>query len=117
MEGMREGAYEGVSAEAHQKLDERVENIRTRAEEHFNKHKGDWIAKEAKRLFERHKGQLRPTISPKGVLQTETTPSALAQRAYDNVTMRYEQRITRIQEAGESLKKKLRNTIRNNMDM
>ena len=117
MQGMREGAYEGVSAKEHQKIDERVERIRSRAEAHIEKHRGDWVSKETTKLIERHKGQLRPTISPRRVLQTETSPGALAKRAYENVTMRCEQRMTRIDNIGESMKEQLRNINRNKMDM
>ena len=117
MQGMREGAYEGVSAKEHQKIDERVERIRSRAEDHFEKHRGDWVSKETKKLIERHKGQLRPTISPRGVLQTETSPGALAKRAYENVTMRCEQRMTRIENIGEVMKEQLSNRNKNKMDM
>lgn len=117
MQGMREGAYEGVSAKEHQKIDERVERIRSHAEAHIEKHRGVWVSKETTKLIERHKGQLRPTISPRGVLQTETSPGALAKRAYENVSMRCEQRMARIDNIGEDMKERLRIRNRNNMDM
>ena len=117
MQGMREGAYEGVSAKEHQKIDERVERIRSHAVAHIEKHKGDWVSKETTKLIERHKGQLRPTISPRRVLQTETSPGALAKRAYENVSMRCEQRMARIDNIGEGMKEQLRIRNRNKMDM
>ena len=79
------------------KFEERVQRLRTKMADHLDRHRPGWWAQENQKLVLRHKGQLRPTLTPKGILQTETSPAALAKKAYENVEMRCRQRIERFE--------------------
>ena len=94
----------GIEAE---KIEQRIKKVRDKLDAHLDRQKPIWVGREAVKLFERHKGQLKPSLSPKMIPQTETSPAALAQQAHRNVQLRCEKRVERL----ESVIQRLRNDL------
>lgn len=102
-----------------ERLQARVERIRKQQQQHFERLKPVWIARETNELLQKHKGQLQPSLSPKYVLQTETSPAALAKRAYRNVEERIQTRIEKTESISARMIASLKNNItaKQKMDM
>ena len=96
------------------RLEERIERVTARAEAHVKKHLPIWVARENQKLVQKHRGQLKPSLSPKWVLQTETSPAALAQRAYQNVEQRIKARLKKIEQIGNHLQNRTSSVEINN---
>ena len=79
-----------------------------KAVEHFAKHSPTWISKENAKLVAEHKGSLKPSLTPKWIVQTETSPAALAQKAFAEVEHRVSQRMEKINQ--------IANRMRNGID-
>jgi len=92
-----------------QKFEERFERVKAKMIHHLERHSSLWIGREIKALFMKHKGQLKPTLSPKGILQTETSPAALARKAWQNVEARKTRRISKLNEISNRMKMKISN--------
>ena len=82
------------------KLHDRLDKLRSKQAAHFERHSPIWLQKELSKLILKHKGQLQPTLSPRYVLQTETSPAALAKRAMNNVEIRKQARMDRVEKIG-----------------
>lgn len=104
---IRDGAHHTIADPVRRKLEERIEHVKAKAAIHFARHSPTWISKENSRLVGEHKGKLKPSLTPKWVVQTETSPAALAQRAFTNVEHRIEKRLEKI----EQIANRLRNEI------
>lgn len=104
---IQDGAHHAIADPNLRKLEERIEQLSEKAVKHFARHKPSWIAKENSKLVAEHKGKLKPSLTPKWIVQTETSPAALAKRAFSNVEQRIEKRLERI----ELIANRLRNKI------
>jgi len=90
-----------------EKIENRIKAVRNKLDAHLDRQKSIWVGREAVKLFERHKGQLRPGLSPKMIPQTETSPAALAQQAHQNVQLRCEKRVERLERIVQGLRNNL----------
>lgn len=106
----RKGFYNKESSIDLQKFEERFERIQTKMKSHFEKHSPVWVGKETSKLLLKHRGQLTPQPSPTGFIHTETTPAAIAQRAYKAVENRLNQRRDDLEKIGERMRSRLNNT-------
>lgn len=105
---IRDGAHHAIADPNKRKLEERIERITQKATEHFSKHSPSWVSKENAKLVAEHKGHLKPTLTPRWIVQTETSPAALAQKAFANVEHRVAQRMEKINQ--------IANRMRNGID-
>lgn len=105
----RKGFYHESASIELQKFEERFERIQTKMKTHLEKHSPVWVGKETSKLLLKHRGQLIPQLSPTGFIHTETTPAAIAQRAYRAVENRLDQRRDNLEKIGERMKTELMN--------
>ncbi|MEM9670883.1 MAG: hypothetical protein AAF950_18420 [Pseudomonadota bacterium] len=92
-----------------QKFEERFEGVKAKMIDHLERQSSLWIGRETRDLLLKHKGQLKPTLSPKGILQTETSPAAIARKAWQNVEARKLRRISKLNEIGNRVRMKISN--------
>lgn len=78
-------------------LDDRLQRVKAKLADHTSRHRPAWVARENSKLVALNKGKLKPSLSPKGILQTETSPAAIAQRAYQNVDHRIAKRMEKLE--------------------
>ncbi len=93
------------------KIQARIDGVMKRQQKHIERHKPTWIACENRKLVSEHREKLRPTLTPKYILQTETSPAALAHQAFKNVEMRIENKLQKTQAIAERMKIKYAMTI------
>lgn len=103
----RQGYYHDAENVDLRKFEERLDRVQTKMKSHLERHTPRWIGIEARRLFQEHRGKLKPTLSPKGILRTETSPAALARKAMNNVEMRNSAKIRKLNQIAIHMRQKL----------
>ena len=104
---IRDGAHHAITDPNRRKLEERIERVTERASAHFARQSPTWISKENAKLVAEHKGKLKPSLSPKWIVQTETSPAALAQRAFANVEQRISKRVDTLNQIANRMRDRI----------
>lgn len=104
---VKDGAYHSIADPQLSALEERLERVSEKLQNHLNKHKKMWIGREYGRLVEKHKGRLKPTLSPKWIVQTETSPAALLRQAYMIVENHNSMRLAKLNQIADRLRTRL----------
>ena len=104
---VKQGSEHAISDPLRRRMEERIANVRARVQVHVERHTPSWIGRENQKLVQEHKGKLKPSLSPKWILQTETSPAALAQQAYRNVEARIEQRLNKLDQIVNRMRQKM----------
>lgn len=103
----RQGYYHDAENVDLRKFEERLDRVQTKMKSHLERHTPKWVGREMTKLFQEHRGKLRPVLSPKGILQTETSPAALAQKAMNNVDMRNSAKIRKLNQIADRMRQRL----------
>lgn len=111
---VREKSYLAANDPHRRKLEARIDKTIEKARAHLARHSPAWVAKENARLVQKHKGQLKPQLSPKWVLRTETSPAAIARQAFRNVDERNAARLRKIDAIATRMRARLENGLENN---
>ena len=77
---IKQGSEHAISDPHRRQMEERIANVKAKVQAHVERHSPSWIGRENQKLVQEHKGKLKPSLSPKWILQTETSPAALAQQ-------------------------------------
>ena len=107
-ESGREGYREDTGNPVLNQFDERVEKVKAKLSTHLERHSPVWIGRETFKLIEENIGKLQPKLTPKWIVQTETSPSALAQKAYANVEHRNLQRIEKLNQITNRMRQQIK---------
>jgi len=100
----------------HSLRNDKIENTRANLVEHLERHKPAWYGRETAKVLQEQKGKLKPTLTPKWIVDTQTSPGTLARQALHNVDQRCEQRLNRFEEIALRARERMQQSAKINVD-